>query len=124
MLQGTLVNIPSLPLALAQHTFGADALQFKPQRWMDSTAQTPSEPHRSRLSSTAAHPMGSDESDSEESDVQQQQDQYSSSRKVPAVSEGQQQSSGATAAGLGKGAEGQVPAQPDPLTFSTGVRDW
>jgi hypothetical protein len=26
--------MPQLPYGLAQHIYGADALQFKPQRWM------------------------------------------------------------------------------------------
>jgi hypothetical protein len=38
--QGTIVMLPTLPLGLAQHNYGADAFIFKPQRWLDA-AQPP-----------------------------------------------------------------------------------
>lgn len=36
-LQGTVVMMCALPLALAKHTFGPDAAEFRPQRWLDNT---------------------------------------------------------------------------------------
>lgn len=37
-LQGTVVMLPTLPLGLAQHNYGPDALSFRPQRWMAAAA--------------------------------------------------------------------------------------
>jgi hypothetical protein len=33
-LQGTLVMFPLLSIGTAKHSYGPDALEFKPQRWM------------------------------------------------------------------------------------------
>lgn len=36
-LQGTLVMLQLLPYSLSTHNYGPDALDFKPQRWVDNT---------------------------------------------------------------------------------------
>lgn len=37
--QGMLVMIPLLPFSLAKHTYGPDAAEFRPQRWMHAGQQ-------------------------------------------------------------------------------------
>lgn len=34
MLQGAIVMMPLLPFGLSERNYGADVLQFKPQRWL------------------------------------------------------------------------------------------
>ena len=41
ILQGTLVMLPTLPNGLAQHNYGADALTFRPQRWLETAPAGP-----------------------------------------------------------------------------------
>ena len=37
-MQGTVVMICTLPLALSKHAFGPDAMEFRPSRWLKDTA--------------------------------------------------------------------------------------
>lgn len=96
-LQGTVVMLCALPIALAKHIYGPDAGEFRPSRWLSSSSTD--------VADRSASPAGSD-------DTNPQRDTAAGA---------------AAAAGAGghKAAAGSVSAAlPDPLTFMSGPRDW
>lgn len=97
--------IAALPIALASHTFGADAGEFRPSRWLSTSTTADGSAGRE---AAAASPTGSD-------DTTMQRD----TAAAAAAGSGAGPKVAAAAAGSVQGI-----ALPDPLTFMSGPRDW
>lgn len=101
--------IPLLPYSLAQHTYGSDALDFKPERWLaTASAETPA------AAATAAGGASDGDDDNDDSTI-------SATTTAPAPAAPDQ---AVGSAARGKGAAAGPATPPDPLTFLTGPRDW
>lgn len=102
--KGTLVLIPTMPYGLAQHNYGSDASEFKPQRWLTGAAATKS--HTGALENPAAPPPAGPQSDP---------------GPAPAAAEHGTVVVTAGSAGSTQPAAGM--SLPEPITFLVGTRD-
>jgi hypothetical protein len=94
--QGTVVMLCALPIALAKHIYGPDAGEFRPSRWLSNS-----------ITDTAGRSVslaGSDDTNAQHG---------TSAGAAAAGAAGHKAAAGSVSAAL-----------PDPLTFMSGPRDW
>lgn len=123
-----MVFIFTLPLALAQHVYGPDALIFKPQRWMTSTTDTAAdatadpatagtEPHAPNTPSLLATGVTHNHADGLIV-------RPAPAPAGPGASVQEAAVSGAPAGAHHVGSRTAPASPPDPISFLTGPRDW
>lgn len=116
-LQGTLVVVPLLPYGLAEHIYGPDALLFKPQRWLPTSAAAPMQ--GAARSAAPAGPQADSSSAAAPSVASSV-----AATEGPSTLAAAPGGSAPSAQAVGGSKAAPTAAPPDPLTFMTGQRDW